>query len=105
MDVLLMLGAVWTVYGLLGLAGWQVIPEKCRRRPWTGRYVRRLGLSWLMMGLPWIGLWALLRGTALPWPAQWAAVVLVSLPALVYTWALERRYKKRPRRPPRAGGA
>lgn len=99
MDVLLLMGAVWTVYGLLGLAGWQVIPEKYRHRRWTRRYVRGLGLSWLMLGLPWMLAGLLARNARLPWPGQCAVMLLVALPSLVYTWALDRRYARRLRRP------
>ena len=98
MNVLLMLGAFYTVYGLLGLAGWQRLPAPYRGHRWTGRYTRRLGVSWLMLGLPWLAVWALLRTAPPAWPVVCAVIVGVSLPSLVYTWALDRRYRKWTRR-------
>ena len=98
MDVLLILGAFWTVYGLLGLAGWQHLPARYRGHRWTARYTRQLGLSWLMLGLPWLAVWALLRTAPPAWPVVCAVIVGVSLPSLVYTWALDRRYRKWTRR-------
>ena len=98
MNVLLALGGVYTAYGLLGLAGWQRLPAPYRGHRWTGRYTRRLGVSWLMLGLPWLAVWALLRTAPPAWPMVCAVIVGVSLPSLVYTWALDRRYRKWTRR-------
>ena len=98
MNVLLMLGAFYTVYGLLGLAGWQRLPACYRGHRWTARFTRRLGLSWLLLGLPWLAVWALLHAAPPAWPVVCAVIVGVSLPSLVYTWALDRRYRKWTRR-------
>ena len=102
MDVLLILGAFWTVYGLLGLAGWQRLPARYRGHRWTARYTRQLGLSWILLGIPWLLAGILVRNSAMPWGGQCAVMVLVSLPSIVYTWALDRQYKKRLRRARRA---
>ena len=102
MDVLLILGAFWTVYGLLGLAGWQRLPARYRGHRWTARYTRQLGLSWILLGIPWLLAGILVRNSAMPWGGQCVVMVLVSLPSIVYTWALDRQYKKRLRRARRA---
>ena len=52
MNVLLYLGIFWTLYGLAGLLGWQRINNKYKGYDWTKKYIRCLGISWLMLGIP-----------------------------------------------------
>lgn len=93
MNVFLYLGAIWTLYGIAGLCGYQRIPEWCRNQSWTKQYIRSSGISWMMLGIPLM----LLYGAGTIWEFHWAVVIglvlVCSLPSSVYSFLMERKYK------------
>ncbi len=96
MEIFLFLGFFWTMYGIAGLFGYQRIPERCKNQSWTKQYIRSSGISWMMLGIPWV----LLYGANLIWdfiPAHWVAVtglaLVLSVPSIVYSLRMEAKYK------------
>lgn len=95
MDVFLFLGVFWTMYGIAGLFGYQRIPRRCKNQSWTKEYIRSSGVSWLMLGIPWM----LLYGASLIWDisSHWGIVtglaLALSVPSIVYSIRMERKYK------------
>lgn len=88
---LLFMGLVWLIYGVAGLLGFQNIPATHKRHSWTKRYKRALGLSWLLLSMPWLILWGI--GQHQPIRHVVLLVFLCSLPSLIYTFLIDRKYK------------
>ena len=93
MGTLLALGIFYTLYGIAGLLGLQVIPEKYRGQAWTPKYIRCRGFSWVLMGIPWLCLWAVVRNTSVDTAVTAIALIACSLPALIYTFVMEHKFK------------
>lgn len=94
MEAILGLGTVWTLYGIAGLFGFQVIEENYKNHEWTIHYIRYRGLSWLMAGILWLilGFWAYDKD--LNNLVVGLLMLLCILPSVVYTIVNERKYKK-----------
>lgn len=52
MDFLRLLAFGYLLYGIVGLFGFQKIPEAHRDRPWTKSYIRWQAVSWVLTALP-----------------------------------------------------
>ena len=52
MNVILIMSAFWVIYGIAGILGFQIIRSEYRGHRWTKTYVRLLGVSWLLLGVP-----------------------------------------------------
>lgn len=89
----LIMGIFWCVYGILGLFGVQIIAYEYKGKSWTKKYIHCRGISWLLLGIPWIivyivdhymnidnHIWALL-------------LAIASIPSIIYTVVYERKYK------------
>ena len=55
MDFLRLLAFGYLLYGVVGLFGFQKIPEAHRHRPWTKAYNRWQAVSWILTALPLLG--------------------------------------------------
>lgn len=92
MDTILVFGIIWTLYGLAGFLGIQKIPKKFQGQLWTTRYIRAQSLSWLLLGVPWIVL-SLVTNTLNLSPWMMLPLILgCTIPAFLYTLALNRTY-------------
>lgn len=88
MKVILWLSIFWTLYGIAGILGFQVINEKYKNHDWTGSYIRRSGISWLMLGIPWLIIYLLSHGKDISW-----LLLLCAVPSVVYTMVNEQKYR------------
>lgn len=52
MDFLQLLAFGYLLYGVVGLFGFQKIPEDHRNKPWTKSYIRWQAVSWVLTALP-----------------------------------------------------
>lgn len=52
MDFLRLLAFGYLLYGIVGLFGFQKIPEAHRDRPWAKSYIRWQAVSWILAALP-----------------------------------------------------
>lgn len=52
MDFVRLLAFGYLLYGIVGLFGFQKIPEAHRDRPWTKSYIRWQAVSWILAALP-----------------------------------------------------
>ena len=93
MNVILIMGVFWTLYGIAGIFGFQVINERYRDHDWTGDYIRYRGVSWLMLGFPWlaVSLWTCRQGT--DWPVTCLLLIACGTPAVVYSLFMEQKYR------------
>ena len=98
MYVLLFMSVFWTIYGIVGLFGYQRIPKNFHGYSWTKQYIRMNGISWLMMGVPLLALYAVVKiffeEASLSAPLITCIVMLLSLPAIIYTFINEGKYEK-----------
>lgn len=92
MDTTLVIGIIWTLYGLAGLFGIQKIPAKFKNKPWTLLYTRRQGISWLLLGIPWIILRLATADKGLGIPVMILLLLVCSLPSFIYAVILDQRY-------------
>ncbi len=94
MITILALGIVWTVYGIIGLLGFQIIPDKCKGKDWTKSYIRSQGLSWFILGITWIIVYAVTHDMGLETSAMCVILILAASPTLIYSVYNDRKYKK-----------
>ena len=97
MDVLLVMSIFWIGYGILGLFGIQNIPAKYKGHSWTKDYIRKQGVTWLIVGLPWLAFY-LVRTLLVPDADINAGIevlilIALSLPAVITTIIWEKKYK------------
>lgn len=94
MDIIFAFGIVWVIYGFAGLLGFQIsIPARAKYRTWTKRYIRSQGLSWILLGVPWIILACVANGSNMHISIKILSLVLCSVPALLYTIIHDRKYR------------
>ena len=94
METILYLGIFWTVYGVIGLFGFQIIPSKFKGYSWTRDYIRLQAKTWLMLGVPWIVISFI--APALNMGRGWTtvAIIAVAIPSLVYSGVNEKKYMR-----------
>lgn len=96
-NTLFTFGIFYVLYGIAGILGFQFIPSKYRGHSWSRDYKRCRGISWLMLGLPWLVL-AMVEAYVYPdarMPAGLFAAVLVaiSLPSVIYAFRMEGKFQ------------
>ena len=62
---------------------------------WTRSYIRQQGISWLLLGIPWLILWLTLDSSVLDFRLKALLLIAVSLPAFFYTIWMDKAYRKR----------
>ena len=98
MNVLLILGIFWTVYGIAGLFGWQRINDKYKGYDWTKKYIRCLGISWLMLGIPVIAFSKLHTPS---YNESFIPLLLCMLPSIIFTAVVEKKFNAKIKDPKR----
>ena len=97
MGVILVLSIFWIGYGIAGLIGFQNIPAKYKGHSWTKDYIRKQGVTWLVLGLPWFGFYLVRTFVVAEANISTRMVVvillLLAIPALITTIMLGRKYK------------
>lgn len=91
MNVLLYLGIFWTIYGLAGLLGWQRINNKYKGYDWTKKYIRCLGISWLMLGIPCL-IFSRLYEAGYNTRSMFVLMCFCMLPSLIFTIVVEKKF-------------
>ena len=95
MLTLMVISICYTLYGIAGLFGFQIIPEQHKGRPWTKAYKQSQGIAYLMLGAPWL-LVCLLEDVCLSDVPVWGMILIVALvavPAFIFALAIDRKYK------------
>ncbi len=94
MTVVLSLGIFWTLYGAAGLLGFQVIGEEYKNHDWTPSYIRYRGISWLMLGIPYLMLCLLTYDKHINPAVMCLLILLCGTPSVVYSIVMDRKYKR-----------
>ena len=97
MSVLLVMSIFWIGYGTLGIFGIQNIPAKYKGHTWTKEYIRKQGITWLLVGVPWLAFY-LVRTLLVPdanlnTGIEVLVLIALSVPALITTIIWEKKYK------------
>ncbi|WP_418632339.1 hypothetical protein [Ruthenibacterium lactatiformans] len=97
MNVILVMSLFWIGYGIVGLIGFQNIPEKYKGHSWTKDYIRKQGITWIILGLPWFGFYLVrtfpLSEINISTGNTVVILIMLSIPALIGSIVLERKYK------------
>lgn len=93
MKVLLWLGIFWTFYGIAGILGVQCIREEYKNKVWTKQYIRLCGMGWLMIGIPWLLLYAFISHYNITWAITALFIVILSIPSIIFSICIEKKYK------------
>ena len=93
MFTVMSMGIFYSVYGVLGLLGVQVIPSEYRGKPWTKSYIRRRGISWVIVGIPWLVFYLIVRDMEKNKLILLVMLITISLPSIIYSIVFERKYK------------
>ena len=98
MNVILYLGIFWMMFGIIGfIFKIQPLPEKYkpyRDLPCTKEYMRKIGLSWVMLGAPYIIIYVVNEISKIDAWINAISIILVAIPAIFYTVKAEKSYKK-----------
>lgn len=93
MFTVISMGIFYLVYGVLGLLGVQVIPEEYKGKPWTKSYIRCRGISWVILGIPWLVFYLIVRDMEINKMIGVVILIAISLPSIIYSIVFERKYK------------
>ncbi|MBD5148214.1 MAG: hypothetical protein HDT19_05480 [Oscillibacter sp.] len=94
MVIILTLGIFWTLYGMAGILGFQIIGEKYKNHHWTSSYIRCRGISWLTLGIPMLVLYLLDYSREINRPVMCLLILLCGIPSIVYSIVKERKYER-----------
>ena len=98
MKVLLFMSVFWTLYGVAGLLGYQNIPKKFKGYSWTKEYIRLQGITWLMLGVPLLMLYLIVKyfipETNLNAELLVLSMLVLAIPSIVFTYKCEKKYEK-----------
>ncbi len=89
------MGIFWICYGIAGLFGYQNIREKYKGHSWTKDYIRCQGITWLLLGLSWLGIYGAFYKNPPEALALLVILILGALPGLGYSFYVDRKFKKR----------
>ena len=94
-SVILRMSDFWVIYGIAGILGFQVIRSEYKGHDWTKAYVRLLGASWLMLGVPWLLYDRIAERTATNIGAGILCIILLALamPSIVFTFFIDKKYR------------
>lgn len=92
MTVLLSLGIFYTIYGIFGIFGKGFVKDKYKGYEWTKDYIKKQGISYLLIGIPWLILYFAFTQyrPGLVWEVL--LIILLSVPAVVYSIFYEVKY-------------
>ena len=93
MFIIISLGIFYSLYGVLGLLGVQVIPSEYRGKPWAKSYIRCRGISWVIVGIPWLVFYLIVRDMEINKLICVVILIAISLPSIIYSIVFERKYK------------
>ena len=93
MNIFLFMGTFWSIYGILGLRGFQIIPLKYKGKSWTKSYIRCCGVSWMLLGFSWLVCYVIIHNMNIKYFIVIIIYTIVSIPSLIYTIAYDRKYK------------
>ena len=94
MKVVMWLGVAYCIYGLLYLLGLPHVAPRYRNRTWTRKYQRTCGIGWLMIGIPWLGLYVFSMTCQMATPLLATLIVVLALPSILYGFLSEKRFRK-----------
>ena len=98
MHVMMYMSIFWILYGIMGLFGVQNIPPQHKGRSWTKDYIRCQGLSWLMLGVPWLAFYLINTFCFADARLKTGTVALIlaalSVPSVVYTIIWDRKFNR-----------
>ena len=96
---LLVLGIVWTIFGLIGYRGFQGmnIPKNFENQVWTKEYKRLYSFGYFMLGIPYISIFIFI--TIFNYDIDiWMSdllIIIASIPAFIYGKWLESTFTKK----------
>ena len=84
---------VYSIYGCLGLLGYQVIPQKYKGTECEKEYKRFRGISWLLIGVPWFLVHLILLNREFSIIGMAVLMIGTSIPGIVFSVIGERKYR------------
>lgn len=95
MDIILIMSLFWTIYGIAGILGFQIISDKYRGHDWTKNYIRSQGISWLLLGIPWLAFDRVMVHTSANIGTDLLCIILLALaiPSFVCSLLNDKKYK------------
>lgn len=94
MEVLFMMSIFYIGYGILGLFGKMNIPEKFLNQEWTKDYSKEAGISYILIGVPWLILYFALKQYDPGLMMTFILIIVLALPAFFLSIHIERKYNK-----------
>lgn len=93
MTVVWIMSIFYCIYGILGLFGIQNIADKYIGKSCTDEYIRFRGVSWLILGVPWLILCIASRYIEIDRPYTLYLLIGLAVPSLIYSFVGEHKYK------------
>ena len=94
-NMILIMSTFWVIYGIAGILGFQIIRSEYKGHRWTKTYVRLLGVSWLMLGVPWLLFDRIAVHTAANIGTGLLCIILLALamPSIAFTCLIDKKYR------------
>ena len=94
MTVLFLMSIFYIIYGIFGLFGKINIPKKFKGYKWTKDYTKISGVSYLLLGFPWLILYFAFTQYDHGFVKTFLFIIILALPAFFLTIHVERKYDK-----------
>ena len=95
LNLVFFLSILWTAYGVVGILGFQKIPPEHQNRSWSKNYSHDQGISYLMMGVPWLIFDRVLALLSIELNSilRILIIIVLAIPSILYTSAIDKKYK------------
>ncbi len=94
MTIILCTSLFYIVYGICGLFGKINIAKKYKGHEWTKNYMKELGVSDILLGIPWLILYFAFEQYDPGFITTLLLIIILALPAFFLTIHIERKYNK-----------
>ena len=94
MEILFAMSIFYICYGILGLFGKMVVPEKFKGYEWTKNYSKEQGFSYILIGIPWSILCYAFEKFDPGYVVMFSTIILTALPSFIYGIYIDKKYSK-----------
>lgn len=81
------------LYGIASILGFQVIGEKHKNHDQTANYIHHRGISWIIMGIPWLILYLLTYNKDINKLIMCLLILACTIPSIIYSFLNEPKYR------------
>lgn len=93
MGAILILGIIYSLYGIAGILGIQHIPPAHQGKSWSRQYKKSSGINWLLLGIPCIILYIVCQNISIRISTGILLLGPLFTPAIVHIVMSEKKFR------------